>query len=120
MLRTLIAAFVFAFAPTTHHLRPRVHHARYGPVKITALDLCVANRENGEPGSYSYSTINWHADNEYEGAYSEEHAKWVSGGGLRYAAHAYEATPAQQSAVFNRQIKTEPGAWPNTLPACGG
>ena|ERR1039458_1460876 len=87
---------------------------------ISRLDLCVGNRENGEPGSYSYSTINWHAVNEYHGAYSFLHSTWVSMGGLRYAYDADGATPAQQSAIFNYGVRTDPGAWPNTLPACGG
>lgn len=85
---------------------------------ISSLDLCVANRENGEPGSYSYSTINWHAVNEYRGAYSFLHETWVAAGGLRYAFDANEASPGEQSVVFNHWSRVDPGAWPNTLPAC--
>ena len=55
--------------------------------------MCVANRENGEPGARSYSTINWFAVNEYYGAYSFLHGTWVSMGGERYAFNANEASP---------------------------
>ena len=85
---------------------------------FSAFDLCVANRENGEPGSYSYSTVHWHAVNEYFGAYSFLHSTWVAAGGLRYAYNANEASPTEQSAVFNHWSRVDPGAWPNTLPAC--
>jgi len=85
---------------------------------ITTLDLCVANRENGEPGSTSYDTINWFAVNEYYGAYSFLHSTWAAAGGEKYSFNANEATPNQQSIVFNHWSAVDPGAWPNTLPAC--
>lgn len=96
------------------------HHKPPAPtVTISKFDLCVANRENGEPGSTDYSLIDWHADNDYEGAYSEEHVKWEEGSrGLGFPVHAYDATPEQQTVVFEKQVSVEPGAWPNTVPPC--
>ncbi len=91
-------------------------------VQVTSFDLCVANRENGEPGATSFSTVNWKADNAYEGAFSWEPSKWAAGGGLRYAAHPYEATPMQQIAVFHqngRNGEWTSSNWP-TIPPCGG
>ncbi len=80
----------------------------------------MANRENGEPGTTTFSTIDWRADNEYEGAYSEEAAKWEAGRrGISTKAAAYEASPQEQTEVFRRQVASDPGAWPNTGPPCG-
>ena len=82
--------------------------------------LCVANRENGEPGATTYSTINWRADNDYEGAFSWEPSKWAAGGGLKYAQHAYDATPSEQVAVFEqngRNGEWTASNWP-TIPPC--
>jgi hypothetical protein len=93
------------------------HHARK-PGVITTFDLCVANRENGEPGVDTYSTINWHAKNDYYGAYSFLHETWKAAGGLRFAPNANKATPEQQSIVFNHWSSVDPGAWPNTIPPC--
>lgn len=78
----------------------------------------MANRENGEPGDVNFHTINWQAVNEYYGAYSFLHPTWVSAGGLRYAYNANEATPEEQSIIFNSYSALDPGAWPNTIPPC--
>jgi hypothetical protein len=85
---------------------------------ISTFDLCVANRENGEPGALTYSTIDWHAVNDYYGAFSFLHETWVAAGGLRYAFNANEASPWEQSAIFNSYERIDPGAWPNTVPPC--
>ena len=95
-----------------HHWQ--AHHQQV----ITRFDLCVANRENGEPGSTSYSTINWHAVNDYYGAYSFLEGTWKEAGGRRYAYNASQATPEQQSIIFNYWSARHPGAWPNTIPPC--
>lgn len=99
----------------------RAFARRHRPkVTITRFDLCVANRENGEPGSTEYHFIDWHARNAYDGAFSWEQSKWEAGGGLRYAKHAYEAKPLQQVAVFHtngRRGEWTPGNWP-TIPPC--
>jgi hypothetical protein len=90
------------------------------PVLITRFDLCVANQENGEPGASSFSTVNWRADNDYEGAFSWEPAKWEAGGGLRYARHPYEASPQEQIAVFHQNGRNGEwtlGNWP-TIARC--
>ncbi len=92
------------------------HHTRRSA--ITKFDLCVANRENGEPGALTYNTIHWFAVNDYYGAYSFLHPTWVTAGGLRFAYNANLASPEQQSIVFNSYSARDPGAWPNTLPPC--
>lgn len=82
------------------------------------FELCVANREAGSPGSYSYNTINWQYNGDYEGAYNWENSTWISMGGGQYAAHAYDATPEQQTLVFRAHANSKD--WPQTVPACGG
>jgi hypothetical protein len=82
-----------------------------------ALALCVANREAGEPGSYSYSTIDWHyVGGDYEGAFNWLNSTWLAMGGGRYAEHANEATPEQQTRVFMAHANSRD--WPVTVPAC--
>lgn len=100
------------------------HYAKTHKPKttITQFDLCVANRENGEPSATSFSSINWKANNNYEGAFSWEHSKWVAGGGLKYANHPYDATPQEQVAVFHqngRNGEWTASNWP-TIPPCSG
>jgi hypothetical protein len=89
---------------------------------VGSFEACVANRENGEPGSLDPRLVNWHAHNAYEGAFSWEPSKWAAGGGLRFAAHAYEATEAQQVLVFRqngRNGEWTASNWP-TIPPCLG
>jgi hypothetical protein len=97
---------------------PNPWSSRRRRTAISTFDLCVANRENGEPGSLTYSTIDWHAVNEYYGAYSFLDGTWREAGGRRFAREANEASPEQQSIVFNHWSAVDPGAWPNTLPPC--
>ena len=86
---------------------------------ITAFDACVGNRENGEPGALTLNTIHWHAIvGEYHGAYSFMPATWAAAGGHQFAGEANEATPRDQSRIFNSYSAIDPGAWPNTLPPC--
>jgi Transglycosylase-like domain len=86
---------------------------------ITAFDACVANREKGEPGDLGLNTIHWHAvDDGYYGAYSWMASTWTSEGGGRFAPYANEATPREQSIVFDKWSRLDPGAWPNTIPPC--
>jgi hypothetical protein len=87
-------------------------------VRPNRFDLCVANRENGEPGATTYGTVNWHAVNGYYGAYSFLHETWAVAGGLRYAYNANEASPSEQTAIFESYVRRDPGAWPNTVPPC--
>lgn len=99
----------------------RKHHQAALPPPTT-FDLCVGNRENGEPGATTFDTIHWNAVNgnpadPYHGAYSFLHSTWTSMGGGRYAYNANEATPSQQSAIFNYGARTDPSAWP-TIPPC--
>jgi hypothetical protein len=108
--------------PAVHHVHKHRHHKRKQTTNghITTFDLCVANRENGEPGSLRFSDVNWHAVNEYYGAYSFLHETWRAAGGERFAYNANEATPDEQSQVFNSYSARDPGAWPNTIPPCLG
>jgi hypothetical protein len=83
----------------------------------------VANDETGSPGSLSFSTVHWHDTPEqneglYWGAYSWMQGTWESQGGLRFAYHASEASPEQQSIIFDHWSRIDPGAWPNTIPPC--
>ena len=101
-----------------HHRRKR----RTGKQRssITSFDPCVANHEAGEPGSESFDTINWHiVDNGYEGAYQWDPSTWASAGGLKYGS-ASSASPEDQTRVFNSYEPRDPGAWPRSVPACGG
>jgi hypothetical protein len=84
-----------------------------------AFELCVANRESGEPGSTSFGTIRWdYVGGGYEGAYNWVNSTWIAEGGGRYAAHANEASPEQQTLIFRAHANARD--WPVTVPACGG
>jgi hypothetical protein len=96
----------------------RAYWKRTHPFTYTQFELCVANQEAGEPGSTSFSTINWHYDSGYEGAYNWTNETWLAQGGGRYAAHAYEASPQAQTLVFRAHANAHD--WPNSVPACGG
>jgi hypothetical protein len=86
---------------------------------ITRFDLCVANREKGEPGSLDPRLIRWHeVGGGYYGAYSWLASTWTAEGGGRFAPLASEATPQQQSIIFDKWSRIDPGAWPNTIPPC--
>lgn len=98
------------------HHRPRFVY--------TAFELCVANRESGSTGSTSFGAIDWrygapgdpHKD--YEGAFNWVNSTWLAMGGGRYAKHAYDATPEQQTRIFRAHANSRD--WPLTVPACGG
>lgn len=94
-----------------------IHHRP--KFRFRPFELCVANREAGEPGSYSYSTINWsYVGESYEGAYNWVNSTWLAMGGGRYAQHANEATPREQTLIFRAHANSQD--WPLTVPACGG
>lgn len=87
----------------------------------SSFALCVANREAGNPGSTSAASVDWTIrDSPYEGGFQWLHATWLAQGGGRYAQRAVEATPAEQIAVFRAAEPSDPGAWPQSVPACGG
>lgn len=87
----------------------------------SAFALCVANREAGSPGSTSAGTVSWTIeDAPYEGGFQWLNSTWLSQGGGRYAPRAIEATPSEQIAIFEAAEPSNPGAWPVTVPACGG
>lgn len=87
--------------------------------RFTTFELCVANRESGEPGSTSFSTIRWNYVGEgYEGAYNWVNSTWLAMGGGRYAEHANEASPKDQTLIF--RAHANPGDWPLTVPDCSG
>jgi hypothetical protein len=94
-------------------------HAPAPPFHVTEFDYCVANREQGEPGSVDPALIHWDAQQGiYGGAYSMEGSKWEDGGGKEYAANPWEASAVEQTRVFERLRRREPGAWQETLPLC--
>jgi hypothetical protein len=47
-----------------------------------------------------------------------QHAQRVAG--VWFTPNPFEATLVQQTIVFNAFEPTDPGAWPETVPACGG
>jgi len=80
----------------------------------------VANHEAGEPGSESASTVDWHiVDPPYEGAYQWMPSTWDAAGGGRYGS-ASSASPEHQTIIFDYWEARDPGAWPESVPACGG
>lgn len=121
MLLKILMPFALLFSSgLTHAKHHHKHHHHVFRQRISRFDLCVANRENGQPGATTFNTINWHADNNYEGAFSWEPSKWAAGGGRRFAKHAYNATPQQQVAVFEqngRNGEWTASNWP-TIPPC--
>lgn len=123
MLAVVIALLSIA-APHHHVQHHKQHkHKSIHRTVIDKFDLCVANNETGSPGSVSFGTIHWNytpSQNEglYEGGYSWLNSTWLSQGGGRYAQHAYEASPKEQSIIFNRWSRLTPGAWPATIPPC--
>lgn len=87
----------------------------------SAFALCVANHEAGESGSTSPATVDWTIkDSPYEGGFQWLNSTWIAQGGGRYAPRAAEATPAEQIAIFEAAVRSDPGAWPQSVPACGG
>jgi hypothetical protein len=64
----------------------------------------------------------WDANtgNGFEGGLQFLNSTWLSSGGGRFAAHAYDATPAEQILVGYWLYKRSGfGPWPNTARACG-
>jgi len=98
----------------------RLWAIRHRPVfHFRPFELCVANRESGEPGSYSYSTIRWgYVGEGYEGAFNWVNSTWLAMGGGKYAEHANEASPREQTLIFRAHANRYD--WPLTVPACGG
>lgn len=81
---------------------------------MTALASCVLQRE---------SSGDWHNDGEFDGGYQFTEETWQSVEhmmGVWWSATADQATPSQQTAAFLYYEPKDPGAWPNTVPMCGG
>lgn len=75
-----------------------------------AFVQCVTMRE---------SSMRWHiVDPPYSGGDQWTAAAWQEAGGGRFAPIAAQATPEQQTWVFERYEPSHPGAWPVTVPAC--
>ena len=92
---------------------------------IGAFELCVANREVGEPGSldtitpYDYKAggPGGKPDSGYMGAFSWEQSKWEAGGGR---GRPYEASFPEQVRVFRQNGRNGEwtlGNWP-TIAGC--
>jgi hypothetical protein len=65
------------------------------------------------------SSMDWHiVDPPYSGGDQWTESTWLAAGGGRFAPIAAQATPAQQTWVFERYEPSHPGAWPVTVPAC--
>lgn len=67
------------------------------------------------------SNGNWHAtEGHFEGGLQFEPSTWRAYGGTQYAAHAYDATPAQQIAIAEK-VLAEDGwvAWPTCSRRAG-
>lgn len=58
-------------------------------------------------------------DPPYEGGYQWDPSTWAAAGGLRYGS-ASGASPEDQTRVFDRYEPGDPGAWPVSVPGCGG
>lgn len=95
------------------------------------FERCVANREAGSPGATTLSTIDWTIDtgNGYYGAFQWLPSTWTSVLHMMAArgidtdgwpSMPNEASESQQVAAFDFYEPIDPGAWPVTVPACGG
>jgi Transglycosylase-like domain len=105
------------------------HHAyrlwlKHHPFRFTAFELCVAGRESGagevvtraNARRYAHD-IRWrYVGEDYEGAYNWVNSTWLAMGGARYAEHANEATPREQTLIFRAHANSQD--WPVTVPAC--
>jgi len=94
------------------HQTKRVHYS----TAMTPLAWCVSGRE---------SNHNFRANtgNGYYGGYQFDVRTWLYAQrlmGVFFAWRADYASEAQQTAVFNYYEPRNPGAWPYTVPACGG
>lgn len=66
------------------------------------------------------SSGDWHdTSGYYEGGLQFSNATWLAYGGGAYAQHAYEATPAQQIAIAERDLADHNGNWHSQWPVCG-
>jgi hypothetical protein len=90
---------------------------------LTRFAWCVAsgvgstNNSTGESGGdFAINT-----GNGFSGGYQFTDQTWQgteNAMGVGWSAQAWEATPAEQTAAFNFLVRTDPGAWPNTVPPC--
>ena len=82
----------------------------------TPFDACVAQHESG--GDWTIAT-----GNGYFGAFQWLPSTWVSVlamMGVSGPSDPAAASPVLQVAAFNYWSARDPGAWPVTIPACGG
>lgn len=69
------------------------------------------------PENARFDTIRWTYHNgEYEGGYNWVNETWLAEGGGKYAEHANEASPEDQTKVF--RIHANAHDWPESVPAC--
>lgn len=102
-------------------------HREHRPAVLSAFDLCVAGHESGageivtpaNARAYAHD-IDWRAeDAPYSGAFQWDASTWAAAGGLRYGS-ASSASPEDQARVFDSYEPSHSGAWPESVPACGG
>jgi hypothetical protein len=84
---------------------------------MTALAWCVSGRESGH--DFTAAT-----GNGFYGAYQFLPSTWqavlVAMHAVGWPADPAEASPAEQTAAFDYYVQVDPGAWPESVPACGG
>ena len=98
---------------------PEAHIAAAGIDGIpgyTSFDQCVGFRESGNT---------WTEDtgNGYYGAFQWVPSTWASVLAMMHVTGPPDpaaASPALQVRAFNYWAPRDPGAWPNTIPPCGG
>lgn len=94
-----------------------VHHAAPAPSRAASEGTgsiwdCIAKYESG--GNWSSTS------GMFEGGLQFLPSTWRAAGGTRYAAHAYQATKAQQIEIASSWLsKTSWAQWPNTSRMCG-
>jgi hypothetical protein len=110
-------------------LKPTAAHSARRSLRRwrTPFALCVAGHEAGagevvtlaNARAYAHD-IDWHLeDSPYAGAFQWDAGTWAGAGGLRYGSAA-GASPEDQARVFDSYEPAHPGAWPLSVPACGG
>jgi hypothetical protein len=87
--------------------------ARVGvPPWFRSVMLCIHPKESSD----------WYLNGHHEGGLQYVHSTWVAAGGLRFAAHAYEASPNEQiRAAFDLTDGSSRGLrwhWAATIGGC--
>lgn len=76
---------------------------------MSTFEICVANNEDGEPGSLNP------ADIKGGNIFQFEQETWT---GIGMNGSPSDASQAEQIVAFRKLEPSDPGAWPNTVPPC--